>query len=322
MPPVILPGPFCPSQHLPSRLFRDINPSMSDRTPPVCNYEGSDYQQSFWEQGGRAYEDAAEAIALRHLLPSGGDLLLELGAGAGRNTPRYQNFKRVVLLDYSRTQLEQARDQLGDAERYIFVAADVYRLPFVDRLFDAGTMIRTLHHMSEPVKALAQVQRVMAPEAVFILEFANKRNLKAMLRYLLRKQEWSPYSPKPVEFAKLNFDFHPKSIRRYLREVGFKIEKQRTVSHFRMGILKRKLPTRILAGFDALLQWTGAIVQVSPSVFTRARVVKEGSAMLGETFFQCPACGEAQVGMGHDLTCGGCGAIWEYRDGIYDFRVS
>ena len=44
--------------------------------------------------------------------------MLELGAGAGRNTPRYRNYDRVVLLDYSRTQLEQARDRLGYTDRY------------------------------------------------------------------------------------------------------------------------------------------------------------------------------------------------------------
>ncbi len=30
---------------------------MSENTPPVCNYEGSDYQTSFWDEGGRSYED-------------------------------------------------------------------------------------------------------------------------------------------------------------------------------------------------------------------------------------------------------------------------
>ena len=51
-------------------------------TPPVCDYEGSDYQTSFWDQGGREYEDRTEAIALKRLLPSYGNLMLELGAGA------------------------------------------------------------------------------------------------------------------------------------------------------------------------------------------------------------------------------------------------
>lgn len=294
---------------------------MSEQTPPVCSYEGSNYQHSFWEEGGRAYEDAAEAIALKRLLPSKGELMLELGAGAGRNTPRYRDFERVVLLDYSRTQLEQARERLGYTDRYLYVAADVYRLPFVERLFDAATMIRTLHHMAEPERALAQVQRVMTPAGVFILEFANKRNLKAMLRYFLRKQDWSPYSQEPVEFAALNFDFHPKAVRRYLREAGFKIEKQLTVSHFRVGFLKRHVLTKLLAELDALLQWTGGLVQVSPSVFTRAVVDKEGSSALLHSFFQCPACGTALQGMGHALQCENCNATWAYHDGIYDFRI-
>ena len=91
-------------------------------TPPICNYEGSDYQTSFWDQGGRAYEDAVEEKALKKLLPESGQLMLELGAGAGRNTPRYKNYEKIVLLDYSRTQLEQARNTYqassSDAEEF------------------------------------------------------------------------------------------------------------------------------------------------------------------------------------------------------------
>src|ERR1041384_5364284 len=138
-------------------------------TPPVCDYEGSDYQTSFWEKGGREYEDRAEAIALKQLLPKRGRLLLELGAGAGRNTPRYLGFDRIILLDYSRTQLEQAQQRLGTSDKYIYVAADVYRLPFVDDLFDAATMIRVLHHMADAPKALERVKNVMRSDGVFIL---------------------------------------------------------------------------------------------------------------------------------------------------------
>lgn len=295
---------------------------MNEHTPPVCDYEGSDYQRSFWDEGGREYEDAVEAIALKRLLPAGGAFMLELGAGAGRNTDRYVNYERVALLDYSRSQLEQARQRLGDSARYLYVAGDVYRLPFVSGLFDGATMIRTLHHMAEPVSALSQVRRVMAPQGVFILEYANKRNLKAMLRYLLRKQAWSPYSPEPIEFADLNFDFHPRSVRAYLAEAGFSVDKQLTVSHFRVGVLKRFVPVRILTWLDALLQGTGGLVQFTPSVFVKSHTAGESQSAAGDAIFQCPACQEILPGMGHDFTCGGCGATWEYADGIYDFRVS
>ena len=32
-----------------------------DQQPPVCDYEGSDYQTRFWETGGREYEDRSES---------------------------------------------------------------------------------------------------------------------------------------------------------------------------------------------------------------------------------------------------------------------
>ena len=288
--------------------------------PPICNYEGSDYQASFWERGGRAYEDAAEGVALKRLLPPGGKLLLELGAGAGRNTPRYLGFERVVLLDYSRTQLEQAQQRLGTGPRYLYVAADVYHLPFAAGLFDAATMIRTLHHMAEPQQALQQVRQALAPGAVFILEFANKHNAKAILRYWLRRQKWSPFSPEPVEFTALNFDFHPRAVRAWLQKSQFSIQRQLTVSHYRMGIFKRLLPLGLLVRMDAAASLTGDWWQLSPSLFVRSRSAGKTPTPLPAAFFRCPACGQDLPEQASALTCPGCGRTWSFEGGIYDFR--
>jgi SAM-dependent methyltransferase len=292
--------------------------------PPVCDYEGSDYQTSFWDKGGREYEDRTEAIALKRLLPKGGRLLLELGAGAGRNTPRYLGFDRIVLLDYSRTQLEQAQQRLGKSDKYVYVAADVYRLPFVESLFDAATMIRVLHHMADAPKALGQIRNVLGSGGVFILEFANKLNLKAILRYLLGRQKWSPFTLEPVEFVKLNFDFHPQAVRHWLGALGFAIEKTLTLSHFRVGFLKRIFPTSILVFLDSLFQWTGAWWQLSPSVFMRARI-RDGKEQeipnYLSLFFKCPDCGHSPLAEKKDyLECSNCKKKWGVRDGIYDFR--
>lgn len=295
-------------------------------TPPVCNYEGSDYQTSFWDKGGREYEDRTEAIALKRLLPQSGRLLLELGAGAGRNTPRYVGFNRIVLLDYSRTQLEQAQQRLGVSDKYIYVAADAYRLPFVDGLFDAATMIRVLHHMADAPKALGQVRNVLGANGVFILEFANKLNLKAILRYWFGKQAWNPFTLEPVEFVKLNFDFHPKAIRQCLTGLGFSIEKTLTLSHFRMGFLKRIIPTSILVFFDSILQWTGAFIQVTPSVFVKANLVgRDAIPPYGQdgilSYFKCPDCGQHPLADKKEyLECSNCKKKWGVKDGIYDFR--
>lgn len=294
---------------------------MSEQRPPICDYEGSDYQTVFWEKGGRAYEDACESVALRRLLPSKGSFMLELGAGAGRNTHRYQNYQRIALLDYSRSQLERARALLGDSEHFLYVAADVYRLPFVNGLFDGATMIRTLHHLADPILALTQAHRVMAPEGIFILEYANKRNLKSILRFWLGKQNWNPFSLDPVEFVNLNFNFHPKAVRNYLNEAGFGFEKQLTVSHFRVQGLKKVVPLGLLVGMDSIFQWTGKCFQFSPSVFTRSHVVGTQQTPAENGLFQCPICLTPLQGLGKDLICEGCGTTWPYQDGIYDFRV-
>jgi ubiquinone/menaquinone biosynthesis C-methylase UbiE len=294
---------------------------MPDDRPPVCDYEGSDYQISFWDEGGREYEDRVEAIALKRLLPAGGDLLLEIGAGAGRNTPRYRNFKLVVLLDYSRTQLKQARQRLGSRDGYLYVAADAYRLPFVAGLFDTATMIRTLHHMADAPQVLGQVRRVLKPGAAFILEYANKQNLKAIVRFALGRQAWSPYTIEPVEFVDLNFDFHPRAIRQWLAEAGFDLQRQLTVSHFRIGFLKRWMPVSLLVGLDSMAQFTGDLWQLTPSVFTKALAAGSSPIARDGSFFRCPECGQSPLDELNDrLVCTNCSRNWLIRDGIYDFR--
>ncbi len=295
------------------------------KSPPVCDYEGSDYQASFWDQGGREYEDRTEAIALKRLLPKSGQLMLEVGAGAGRNTPRYSGYERVVLLDYSMTQLQHAKARLGISDRFVFVAADVYRLPFVDELFDGATMIRTLHHMADAPVALSQIRNVLQPGSVFVLEFASKLNLKSILRYLLGRQEWSPFRREPVEFVALNFDFHPKAVHGWLKELGFRIEKTLTVSHFRWAPLKRLIPTGILVTLDSLAQWTGPLWQLTPSVFVRASLGGErNESVLGEIvqWFKCPQCGNSPL-IDHTsyLLCSSCGSQWAIYEGIYDFKT-
>jgi ubiquinone/menaquinone biosynthesis C-methylase UbiE len=300
----------------------DVSGIHQEETPQVCSYEGSDYQEVFWDSGERRYEDAVEEVALKRLMPKHGRLLLELGAGAGRNTPRYAGWERIVLLDYSRTQLLQARDRLGDSSQYVYVTADIYKLPFVSGLFDGATMIRTLHHLSDANSALANVRRVLGEDAVFILEFANKRNLKAIMRYLLGKQKWSPFTKEQVEFVALNYDFHPKTVRKMLKENQFLLKKQLTVSHFRINALKRRVRHELLVALDSVLQHTGSIIQLSPSVFTKSIVTGHSPKPASDAFFACPICDKSLPEARENQTCPDCGHVWAYEDGIYEFRIN
>ena len=299
--------------------YATINPMT---TPPVCDYEGSDYQERFWEAGGREYEDMAEELALRNLLPKSGRHLLEVGAGAGRNTPRYKGYERITLLDYSRTQLIQAAEKLGNSQRYRYIAADVYRLPFGPNSFDAATMIRTIHHLSHPETALRNLCAVLAGQSPFILEFANKRNLKAVLRFVSGRQKWNPFSREAVEFVKLNFNFHPASIKKMLALEGFSLEKQVSVSYLRAGLLKRLLPIGVMRAMESALQAAFSWSAYSPSVFLLARKGGESHPLSNSSLFRCPACGHFPIEDTQPmLTCESCGRTYTFSDGIYDFRV-
>ena len=76
---------------------------------------------------------------------------------------------------------------------------------------------------------------------MFILEHANKRNFKAIVRHVLNRQTWGSYDLDPVEFVALNFDFHPEHIRRALGQAGFTVQQRLPVSLFRLEQLKDKI---------------------------------------------------------------------------------
>ncbi|OQA23205.1 MAG: hypothetical protein BWY63_00390 [Chloroflexi bacterium ADurb.Bin360] len=295
---------------------------MSER--PVCNYEGSRYSTEFWDSS-RAYEDGAERAALRVLLPPRGRRIIEIGAGFGRLADLYRGYETIVLFDYASTQLEQAVERLGEmdatqAPQFVYIMADFYKLPFVPGLFDTVTMIRTLHHAVDAPAVLQGLARILAPKGSFVLEFANKHNLKALARYLLRRQTWSPFDREPVEFIPLNFDFHPRWIWEQLACAGLQRQAVRTVSHFRIGLLKRLFPTSWLVALDTLAQPTGRWWQWSPSVFVHAVAGEKDAAPAG-LFFACPECG-TPLGAPPEstFTCTGCSRTWRRQGSIYNFR--
>ncbi len=294
---------------------------MSD-TPRVIDYEGSKYSTEFWNPS-REYEDRAERIAIRALLPPHGRRLIDIGAGAGRLADLYTGYDEVILMDYARSTVIEARDRWGDDPRFKFVAADVYALPFVDGVFDSVVMIRVIHHIVDVPRALSNIVAVVRPGGAFVFEFANKRNLKSMLRYALRRQAWSPYDRSPVEFVELNFDFHPAWMKAQLRQAGLSIQEMRAVSMFRMSLLKRLLGARRLASLDGGLQRPLAPLAVAPSLFALCQLpLRKMSERSGnEGLFRCPICQQPlPTQPAHDeLRCVN-DHHWSARDSIYDFR--
>jgi SAM-dependent methyltransferase len=292
-----------------------------DGHPPICDYEGSSYRTDFWVGQGREYEDGAERVALRRLLPPTARRLLEIGAGFGRLADLYAGYERVILLDYSRSQLEYARSRLGD-ERFIYVAADLYRLPLAANAVDTAVMVRVLHHLTDVPLALGHIARALRPQGAFILEFANKRHLKNIARYLLGRGA-SPFTREPYEFTKLHYDFHPAWVRERLLEAGLRPERRLSVSLLRAGALKRAVGADRLVAIDGALQRVTAPLTPGASVFVRSVADRAGDPALVEEarLFCCPACGDAPLTSEADgHRCEGCGARWPIVNGVHVFK--
>ncbi len=296
------------------------------------DYEGSPYRQEFWGGQDRRYEDAAERMALRALLPPRGHRLAEIGAGFGRLADLYRGYCQVILVDYSRSLLRDAVATWGQDPRFVFVAGNIYQLPLATGVVDTLVMVRVMHHLVHVPAALAQLHRVLHWESVAVMEYANKRHLKAIARWLWGRQSWSPFVHEPVEFVKLNFDFHPAWMDRQWAMAGFRVERQLALSHFRVAWLKRRLPPGLLARLERPLMSLGGRMPLAPSVMARLRPVTmqeprlpasaQGADVPVEQLLRCPACGaEAlQRPEATRLSCPTCGRVYRQVDRIWDLK--
>lgn len=297
--------------------------------PPVIDYEDSHYRTEFWEGQGRNYEDATERLALQRLLPPTGRRIAEIGAGFGRLADLYLGYDQIVLFDYSRSLLQEAVARWGHDPRFVFVAGNIYQLSLAKASLDTLVMVRVMHHLADVPQALAQIRRVLQPNGVALVEYANKRNLKALARWAAGRQAWSPMDPEPVEFVKLNFDFHPAWMWEQFQQARLAVTKQYAVSHFRLPLLKRKAPAATLAKVDSWLFELGGRYPLAPSVFVRLQGTVEEAAPVRdrqgtvEDLFSCPVCnGDRTLNLvdATTLVCATCYTHYAQRAGIWDFK--
>jgi len=155
-----------------------------------------------------------------------------------------------------------------------------------------------------------------------VLEFANKRHLKNILRHLMGRG-LDPFDLQPHEFAPLHYDFHPTWVKRRLLEEDFEIDQNLSVSLFRLGILKRTFGPKMLAALDGALQRVTGPLALGPSIFLRSHVDKPNGTQIAppEQLFRCPDCGcEPLCPAPNGVQCSRCGTSWPIRNGVYVFK--
>jgi ubiquinone/menaquinone biosynthesis C-methylase UbiE len=115
---------------------------------------------------------AIEKVASHDLLePSPGQRLLDVGCGCGEDVRalarRVAPTGRAVGVDLSETLIAKAREGVVEPGVELRVA-DAHRLPFPDASFDAARVERTLQHVEDPARVLAEMARVVRPGGILV----------------------------------------------------------------------------------------------------------------------------------------------------------
>jgi ubiquinone/menaquinone biosynthesis C-methylase UbiE len=116
------------------------------------------------------YETALERLAAR-----AGDRLFEVGFGNGKLVPRLLALAHEAIyagIDFSETMVAEAKafnKALIEAGRASFRLAPVDAIPFADGSFDRAMTLNTIYFWPEPIRALAEIRRVLRPEGRFLV---------------------------------------------------------------------------------------------------------------------------------------------------------
>jgi ubiquinone/menaquinone biosynthesis C-methylase UbiE len=245
-------------------------------------YDHFDYP-SYWTN--REYEHKSEVLALKSFLNKIPKInkLLDIGSGYGRLTPIYMHrAEKIILIDPSAKLLSMARN-LNKKRKVTFIQS---KLENLKRKIKSGTvdlvlLVRVIHHLKDLDSALPVINRLCKNNGYFILEFPNKRHVKAIFSELIKGNMISMFDIFPKEIGYSNssksslpfFNYHPDFIKEKLNLYGFKVIETRSVSNIRNRFLKKHVPVSTLLFIEKHLQKILSHFSFGPSIFILSKKI-------------------------------------------------
>lgn len=136
--------------------------------------------------------------------------LLDIGCGTGANLPMLRNAVgkdgHVTAMDFSPLALEFARTH-PESNGVSLLQGDALHLPFENESFHLLTMLDVLEHLSDDVRALSEVRRVLKPGGALVFSVPAYQHL------------WSAHDEALHHFRRYEY----RDLRKLLRESGFEV---------------------------------------------------------------------------------------------------
>lgn len=308
--------------------------------PDISEYDKLDYDYStYWSK--RVYENLSEKNILNKIFSEKrGQWFLDIGGSYGRLASTYATqYKNPVIIDYSLKTLQRNRDLVKSKYPNVeLIAANAYKMPFKQDVFDGALMVRVLHHIEKPRKYLKETRRVLKNNSSYIQEFANKIHIKATIRAIF-KLNFDFFSKEPYEQpigtnlegskedeGGIFLNYHPKHIQNLLKSLNFDIKRKYGASFLRSPILKKLIGTESMLFFEKLMQNALSWTNIPPSIFLETSLKKKNTEEKDlnnlKDILACPSCKGDLYFEGENLaSCKNCSDTFSKKEEIWDFRV-
>ncbi|TNF26938.1 MAG: methyltransferase domain-containing protein [Deltaproteobacteria bacterium] len=105
---------------------------------------------------------------LLSLLPPGW-VVADLGCGTGETVARLAPVvRRVIGIDQEAAMLDAARARVATRDNVELLEGDLAALPLPAESVDAALLLLVLHHIADPIAALAEARRILRPGGVVV----------------------------------------------------------------------------------------------------------------------------------------------------------
>lgn len=153
---------------------------------------------------------------LKKYIPEG--KLLDIGTGTGV-------FLSLASTRYNATGIElgKAAREFAQAQGLNVLEASIDQLPFSDQTFDVVTLIDVLEHLSDPFRAIQEIERVLKPGGVLYIKVPNYKAQAAKQNTLqfLRLSKAGIMS----DYVHINHFCSP-SLAKFVSRLGFSVMEQ------------------------------------------------------------------------------------------------
>jgi ubiquinone/menaquinone biosynthesis C-methylase UbiE len=227
----------------------------------------------------RDYEHQAEVMAIKRLLKGRHfDEAVDIGGGYGRLSVLLKQFAtNVTLVEPSQQQLDLAKTFLrdhGSIKRCLMSANDIQ---LKDNSVDLVLFVRVMHHLPDPKRELDEIDRILKPGGLAIIEVANYMHAQNRLKHLIKGQKFPAgpvdiRSPEHRTSQEIPFVNHnPHTVIRQFKAAGLTVERALSVSNLRNPLVKKIVPIKLLLLAEEPLQPVLAPLFFGPSIFFLVR---------------------------------------------------